>query len=207
MAESELIDICDAAGHPLGVATRAEAHLRGLWHRSLHCWVAGRGALLFQRRAADRPHWPGRLDITVAGHLTAGESWQDALREAREEIGLAVGPAEVIDAGERPDELRFGQAVDRELARIVLVRCDQPLSSYRLGPEVQALVAVPLEDGRRLFRGEVSALRCRAAGEAAEETVTAADVVPRAASYYLDALALALSYRGRPSRRCDPGCR
>jgi isopentenyldiphosphate isomerase len=168
-AERELIDVCDADGAPVGVATRAEAHARGLWHRSLHCWVHTGDALLFQRRAADRPHWAGYLDITAAGHLAAGETWQDALREAEEEIGLPLRPDEVRDAGERRDELRFGKVVDRELCRIVLVRRDAPVGAYRLGPEVAELVAVPF--------GEVEGLD---------------GVVPRPAAYYREIVRLAL---------------
>src|SRR6185312_16932533 len=109
----ELFDLYDRDGAPLGLRkARAEVHRDGDWHRSVHIWVVLREGpglpdaprapcLLFQRRSLEKDTWPGALDVAVTGHLRAGEAILDGLREAREEIGLELGPSDVIRLGLR----------------------------------------------------------------------------------------------------------
>jgi isopentenyldiphosphate isomerase len=71
--KSELIDIYDADGIPLGVATRNEVHQRGLWHHSFHCWVIfssvdAEKIIVFQRRGPFKRDWTEYLDISGAGY-------------------------------------------------------------------------------------------------------------------------------------------
>jgi isopentenyldiphosphate isomerase len=189
MGSDELIDVYDDDARPLGTVERSVAHRDGLWHRALHCWlVTSDGALLAQRRAAEVRDWPGLLDISAAGHLLAGESWSDALREVEEELGLTLTPADVVDAGERRNVLRLPGIVDRELARTVFACRGQPLERYRPGPEVMAILAIDLDAAAGLFAGERSSIRCpavSAAGRPALDAVSAADFVPRPSAYYL----------------------
>lgn len=35
----ELLDILDENGNLIDVKTRADAHAKGLWHKSVHVWV------------------------------------------------------------------------------------------------------------------------------------------------------------------------
>ena len=90
----ELFDVCDLAGKPTGqVLPRSEVHRRGLWHRSAHLWLTDGRRLLLQRRHPGKETDPGRWDIAVAGHLSAGQTPIEALiREAREELGLVLDP-------------------------------------------------------------------------------------------------------------------
>lgn len=47
--------------------------------------------VLLQHRAKDKPTWPDFLDISVAGHVDAGESIIESIvREGKEEIGTRV---------------------------------------------------------------------------------------------------------------------
>src|SRR5918992_5130264 len=117
----ELFDVVRADGLPLGIRkARAEVHRDGDWHRSVHVWVAGRDDggpfLLCQRRGLGKDTWPGKLDATVGGHLRAGEDLDEALREVEEEIGVAVGRADLRPLGERlcASEAEPG-ILDREL--------------------------------------------------------------------------------------------
>jgi isopentenyl-diphosphate Delta-isomerase len=93
----ERFDVLLADGTPKGERkARASVHRDGDWHAALHLWlVDGEGRILFQRRAASKDLAPGKVDIGVAGHLGAGESWREGLREAHEEVGLRVVPEEV----------------------------------------------------------------------------------------------------------------
>jgi 8-oxo-dGTP pyrophosphatase MutT (NUDIX family) len=164
----ELFDLYAKDGTPLGRSKpRALVHRDGDWHRSVHIWVlletpeasSSRGpALLFQRRSRAKDTWPGALDVAVGGHLSAGETVADALREAEEEIGLSLGPGDVIPLGlrRRADDHAPG-ILDRELQEILLARTSLPLSAFRPNPaEVDALIALPMEAARALFRGQAS---------------------------------------------------
>ena len=60
-----------------------------------HVWMWRRRGdgleILLQRRADDKPTWPGYVDISAAGHINEGESpIEAALREAQEEIGVSL---------------------------------------------------------------------------------------------------------------------
>ena len=81
---SELIDVLNENGVKTGeVATRAEVHAKGLWHRSIVVAIVDRAnRILLQKRSADKDKNAGMWDISVAGHLSAG---QDALSAAARE--------------------------------------------------------------------------------------------------------------------------
>ena len=75
----ELFDIYDGTGAALNIAKpKSEVHANGYWHRSFHCWIIfraseGKDYILLQKRAPDKKSWPNRLDISAAGHYSAGE--------------------------------------------------------------------------------------------------------------------------------------
>lgn len=90
----ESFDLVTWVGEITGVtAPRWLCHLMGLCHRTVHLvlrtpqdWLA----LQVRGRHVD---WPGRLDLSVTGHVRAGLSWQEAMqREAAEELGLDLTP-------------------------------------------------------------------------------------------------------------------
>ena len=92
----ELFDIVHAAtGEPTGeVQPRSRVHAAGLFHRSVHVWLlhASSGSLLLQQRAAAKDSWPGRWDISAAGHISAGEGpLETAVREVEEVRGAGGG--------------------------------------------------------------------------------------------------------------------
>lgn len=90
----EPFDLVTCDGETTGVvAPRWLCHLLGLCHRTVHLvlrtpqdWLA----LQVRGRHVD---WPGRLDLSVTGHVRAGLSWQQAMQcEAAEELGLDLSP-------------------------------------------------------------------------------------------------------------------
>ena len=92
MAE-EFIDVLDENGKKTGVRkTRTEVHAKGLWHGAVHVWIYNsKGEILLQRRSMQKDSWPGRWDISVAGHISAGETPERAaLKEVSEEIGVKL---------------------------------------------------------------------------------------------------------------------
>ena len=91
----EYVDLFDSDDRPLSRSVpKRQAHQQGLWHRSAHVWIYDRtGNILMQKRAQTKDTFPRLWDISVAGHISAGETpTEGALRELKEEIGLEVQP-------------------------------------------------------------------------------------------------------------------
>jgi 8-oxo-dGTP pyrophosphatase MutT (NUDIX family) len=160
--------------------------------------------VVFQRRSATKDTWPGRVDIAVGGHVGAGESLADAMREAREEIGLELALDDVTILGRR-----FVRSLpsDNEVQEVFAVRADLPLAAYTPHPlEVDALLQLPISDAIELLEGRVDSVEAveLQRGAAEEQTIllTADAFVPEAASYHAIALeALRRVVAGEPVER------
>ncbi|WP_119070927.1 NUDIX hydrolase [Rubrobacter indicoceani] len=157
----EWIDILDEVGNGTGeVRLKSEAHRDGLWHRCFHCWVVhrpenGEPSLLLQRRAMQKDTWPGRLDVSVGGHLAAGETILDGRREISEELGLEAPAGDLIALGERRVERTIAQGTDREFHGVFLFITEISPATLRLQPEeVDSLACVTLSDADKLPEGE-----------------------------------------------------
>ena len=195
----ELFDLYDAAGHALGSAkARDDVHRDGDWHRSAHMWIyTSDGSLLFQRRAPDKDTWPARLDASVGGHYRAGEGLRGVVREAHEELGIAVDLDELVPLGVRRVVSLEPGVIDREIQDIYLLRRDLPLTAYHPDPdEIDGLALLDAADAARLHAGtiEQAAAEVLPRGAMATETrrITTADLIPGRADY-LAALARAVS--------------
>lgn len=155
----ELLDVLDSTGLPNGTQKkRFEVHQEGLWHRSLHLWVVkDNHSVLLQRRSKNKDLEGGMVDVTVGGHFAAGETFVDVLREAEEEIGLNLSPADLIYIDTQKAERFYPnreepERIDREFQEIYFCHCDQPLSNYFLNPdEVDILYEVPLDAAIALY--------------------------------------------------------
>ena len=102
----EYFDILDENGNKTGkTKLRSEVHRDGDWHRAVHIWIINnKGDILLQRRCATKDSNPNMLDISSAGHLSAGDDSLDgAIRELKEELNLDV----------KPDELQFIKTLKR----------------------------------------------------------------------------------------------
>lgn len=88
----EWFDVVDEHDRPIGRATRAEVHRLGLRHRSVHMLVFNaRGELFLQRRSELKDNFPGLWDSSAAGHVEAGETYEETVpRELHEELGLVL---------------------------------------------------------------------------------------------------------------------
>ena len=76
----------------VGSARRDEVHQKGLRHRAVHVLIFdGGGQFFFQKRALYKESSSGLWDSSVAGHVDAGETYdQCCLREIAEEVGLVI---------------------------------------------------------------------------------------------------------------------
>lgn len=196
MSDHEMFDIWDREGRRIGEATRRETHERGLWHRTFQCWIYvndddGGTGLLFQLRHAEKDTFPGLLDISCAGHLLAGETPEDGIRELEEELGIKASFAELKPCGVYKGEKALGNGwVDRELCHVFVLERSLPLSAYRLQPEeVAGLFRVRLPDVERMLNGETiqaSGVVLQPDRTMSHETriVSTADFVPHDREYY-----------------------
>ncbi len=98
----EWIDILDLQGNYTGQrALKSEAHKKGLYHPTVHVWFHTKdGLILLQQRAKNKDTYPLRWDVSVAGHVGAGEQIiETALREVEEEIGLNISKEDLVPLG------------------------------------------------------------------------------------------------------------
>ena len=156
MAEGdERLDVLTEGGVPTGQSKRRdEVHRDGDWHRSFHLWIVKEGHyVLFQRRSSLKDLEPNKIDVTVGGHFSAGETLREVLREPYEELGLNLGPKDISYLTTRKAERFYKDKTDREFQEVYVMRCDKRLEDYALNRgEVYALYEVPLERAIRLYR-------------------------------------------------------
>ncbi len=91
LAGEEWVPLVDEKGKVIGQAPRSEVHNGSkLLHPVVHLHVINRNkAILLQKRPITKDIQPGRWDTAVGGHISAGETLEQALKkEAFEEIGL-----------------------------------------------------------------------------------------------------------------------
>lgn len=87
----EWVPLVDDAGNVTGQSPRSQVHNGSkLLHPVVHLHVVNRNkAILLQKRPMSKLIQPGKWDTAVGGHISAGETLEQALqKEAREEIGL-----------------------------------------------------------------------------------------------------------------------
>lgn len=90
----ELIDVLNENGIPTGeIASRNEVHKKGLWHRAIVVAIINEeNEILLQQRSYNKEKNPGMWDISVAGHISAGQdSLSAAAREINEEVNVLLG--------------------------------------------------------------------------------------------------------------------
>lgn len=89
----EQVDILDEFANKTGhVLPKSEVHDKELRHGGTHVWIYNsKGELLLQLRDKTKKLFPDRWDVSVAGHISAGDTpLETGIREAEEELGLTL---------------------------------------------------------------------------------------------------------------------
>jgi isopentenyldiphosphate isomerase len=110
--QAELFQVVDADDRPVAVRTRADCHAdSGLIHRSVFVVIDTGAGILFQQRGLTKDTYPGFWCLSCAGHVSAGESYDEAAqRELAEEVGVVDGELELLGTllMRLPDETEMG---------------------------------------------------------------------------------------------------
>ncbi|HEY5704321.1 MAG TPA: 16S rRNA (adenine(1518)-N(6)/adenine(1519)-N(6))-dimethyltransferase RsmA [Terrimicrobiaceae bacterium] len=87
---SEMLCVVDEHDRVIGFESRDLVHVNNLRHRAIHILIFNqRGELFLQKRSIWKDTHPGKWDSSTAGHVDAGESYEEsARRELHEEIGI-----------------------------------------------------------------------------------------------------------------------
>jgi len=147
----EAWQVFNGAGLPVPGASIAPKESRGnpkVIVGAVHVWIWRKTIdgveVLLQHRAKDKPTWPDYLDISVAGHIDAGESLEEAIaREAKEEVGAIIPQ-------ERPEFIFSYRNFDTGIKWVYLLQQLEDVKYTFNDGEVQALKWVPLSEFIRM---------------------------------------------------------
>ena len=89
---NERFPVVDKNDRIRGYASRSEVHGNNLRHRAVHILIFNQlGDMYLQQRSRWKDRHPLKWDSSAAGHVTAGENYDEtARRELREELGIDV---------------------------------------------------------------------------------------------------------------------
>ncbi|SHH65081.1 NUDIX hydrolase [Winogradskyella jejuensis] len=154
----ELLDIVDAEGHPTGkTALKSEIHKNGWYHNTVHLWLyTNSGEILLQQRSHKKAIYPLLWDVSVAGHIDAGETFTEAaVRETNEEIGLQLKETDLIKIGKHLHKSIYnnGDIKDFEFHQVYIAQLKVDLN--QLTPqqdEVEALKLVTFNEFENLLK-------------------------------------------------------
>lgn len=156
--EMELFEELSEDGRGTGVVMeRGVAHRDGRLHGTVHVWLIrtgedGKDEILLQKRSGQKEIYPGCWDISSAGHLQAGDTFeQAAVRELAEELGVSAAEEELEVIGwnrDRTEVIANGRRfMDDELAKVYGLRRDMSESMFELQQEeVEAIQWMPLDE-------------------------------------------------------------
>ena len=144
----ELLDILDENGKLTGkTALKSEAHKNGWFHATVHIWLYTKEEkILLQQRGFSKKVFPGLWDISVAGHIGAGETILNAARrEILEELGLSVQDNELIKIGTRIHQVKHNNGIqDNEHHHVFICELKKPLKDLII--QTEEVEAIQLYD-------------------------------------------------------------
>jgi isopentenyldiphosphate isomerase len=152
----EIVDILDKSGNYTGkTALKSVVHSKGLFHPTIHVWFySPSGKVLLQQRGAEKDTYPLKWDVSVAGHISAGESPElGAYREALEETGITIEQEKLEKIGVLKKEVKHLNGIwDREYTHIFLYLLNENTKLTKQDSEVEALKWISLKEFEMLVK-------------------------------------------------------
>ncbi|PFE02939.1 NUDIX domain-containing protein [Bacillus cereus] len=187
---TEWLTIFDPAGNNIGKKLRDDVHRDGDWHETFHCWFVEREnediSLYFQLRAKNKKDFPGKWDITSAGHIMHNEDVRiGGLREIEEELGLSFQATDLEYKGIFKINHEIPHFIDREMCHMYFHAVTKSLP-FAPGDEVEDVMKITATSFLQLLKREVtSATGISISNKNAEPiTITFADIYPYELEYY-----------------------
>jgi len=123
----EMIDLLSDDGTPpVHAKAKSLVHRDGDLHRPADLWTVTRdGRIRLQLHVSKKVNHPSFWDVSVAGHIDAGETAVDAaIREACEELGIALRAEELRHVATLRERwvIEDRGYVDNEIQEVYLVR-------------------------------------------------------------------------------------
>ncbi len=149
-----LLDVIDESEAVIRQTDYLTVHKEGLLHKYVQLVIErDGGAIALQRRSIRNRNYPRTLDASAAGHVDAGETYEQAiLREANEELGINLSPADLVPLGRIENK---DLPVENMIGRLFLAKWNAPLN---LDPhEVEEVVWMTLADCLTMFDREPKA--------------------------------------------------
>ena len=146
----EYIDILNDAGEISGkTCLKSEAHKNGLFHASTHIWIIDfEKNILIQKRASNKDVFPNLWDVSVAGHISAGElPTISAIREIKEEVGIKLQENELHYIGtSKKKVIHKNNLIDNELHHIYICCKKFKIESLKIQvEEISEIKTIKLE--------------------------------------------------------------
>ncbi|GAA0485349.1 NUDIX domain-containing protein [Salinibacillus aidingensis] len=191
----ERLDVLDENLQVIGQENRKTVHEQEWLHAAFQCWLYTYlydvPYLLFQVRNA-HVNYPNLLDITVGGHLKAGEGPEEGSREIKEEIGLEVPFHELTPLGIVRDTLQQPNGKqDRECCYVYAYHYKGDITELRINPdEVAGIVCLPMDDFKQIIERDYENYRTEALSYQGNQVksktlnLTIKDFVPHTEAYY-----------------------
>jgi isopentenyl-diphosphate Delta-isomerase len=152
MSEEEIFDVVNEDNELTGeVKPKSEVHAAGLWHRAVHVWVVNsKKQILVQKRAKTKKSRPSLWDVTVGGHIGAGEDIPtSAAREMDEELGLKINLQDLqfLFIMKEPNEADPNGYIENVFQHVYVLKADiDPEDCKLLDYEVEAVKYITAEE-------------------------------------------------------------
>ena len=157
---AEYLDCYDINGNHIGKESREKVHAKGLWHKTIHCWLYDDfGNVYFQLRAENN-----KMYTTASGHVDAGETLNQAFaREVKEEIGIdvAIENSKLIEIvvwkmdRKKADGSMF---VDRAFANVYANKIEGEFNFVFDPNEVNGLIKINAQQALKILDGKLDSV-------------------------------------------------
>ena len=155
----EYFDLLDENGERIGkTKLRSEVHRDGDWHKAVHIWIINnKGDILLQRRCATKDSNPNMLDISSAGHLSAGDdSLTGAIRELKEELNLDVKKEDLEYIKTLKRSSKYTETfINNEFDDLYILRTDKKLEDMEYQKEeISEIMYVPYKEFKKMVQNK-----------------------------------------------------